>query len=259
MTVGERIKRRRKQIGITADALGEAIGRSRATIYKYEKGDIENLSHTLLIPLAKALRTTPEYLLGYEDDPEDYEDWLNDAGYVVPDSFYPELDDYDRARKYFEFKKAEEEDALEYKQQLEREHGSNVSILNLQSTVKVPVYGTVPAGVPVEALQDLDGYVDIPADWANHGTYIGLTVSGCSMYPKYLEGDTVVIKLQDHAANGQDAVVYVNGYDATLKTVINEPDGTTTLKPVNPEYQTKNYKPGVVKVLGVVKRMIREM
>lgn len=60
--MGERIKTRRKELGMTAEELGDAIGRSRATIYKYEKGDIENLSHTLLIPLAEALHTTPEYL-----------------------------------------------------------------------------------------------------------------------------------------------------------------------------------------------------
>lgn len=129
----------------------------------------------------------------------------------------------------------------------------------MTTVISIPVYGTVPAGVPIEAIQDIDGYVDIPADWTTHGKYIGLKVSGSSMYPKYLEGDTIVIKLQPEVASGQDAVVYVNGYDATLKTVINEPDGSTTLHPINPEYQTKTYDPGIVRVLGVVKRLVREI
>ncbi len=261
MTVGERIKKRRKEIGLSADDLALAIGKGRATVYKYEKGDIENLPHTLLIPLAEALHTTPEYLLGYDDDPTDYESWLNDSGYKIPDDLWPELDPYDRAKQYYEFKQAELEDGLKY-HGMSPDEESNVSAANrfmFSATVQIPVYGSVPAGVPIEAIQDIEGYVDIPADWADHGRFMALTVHGSSMYPKYLDGDIVVIKVQDYIPSGQDAVVYVNGYDATLKTVINEADGTTTLRPVNPEYETKNYGPGVVKPLGVVKRMVREL
>ena len=40
------------------------------------------------------------------------------------------------------------------------------------------------------------------------------------MYPKYMDGDTLIIRLQPDCESGQDAVVYINGYDATLKKVI---------------------------------------
>lgn len=261
MTVGKRIKQRRKELGMTATDLGFKIGRNRATVYKYENGSIENLPYTVIFDLSKALNTTPEFLTGLTDDPVDYEEWLNDSGHIVPDEFYPELDDYDRAKKFYEFKQAELEDGLNYHGMSPYEE-SNISAANkfmFSQTIQIPVYGSVPAGVPIEAIQDIDGYVDIPADWADHGRYMALTVHGSSMYPKYLDGDTVVIKIQDYIPSGQDGVVYVNGYDATLKTVINEVDGSTTLKPVNPEYETKNYKPGIVKPLGLVKRMIREL
>lgn len=262
MKVGERIKKRRKELGLSAEDLANEIGKSRATVYKYEKGDIENLPHTTLIPLAEALRTTPEYLLGWEDDPFNYEEWLNYSGDKISREFYPELSPYDRAKKYHQFKDAELEDGLITSTELKSEKDSNISVANSfmhSATIQIPVYGSVPAGVPVEALEDINGFVDIPATWADHGPYIGLTVSGSSMYPKYLEGDTVVVKIQDHAVTGQDVVAYVNGYDATLKTIVNEADGTTTLKPINPEYQTKNYPKGMVRVLGVVKRMVREI
>ena len=39
------------------------------------------------------------------------------------------------------------------------------------------------------------------------------------MYPKYMDGDTLIIQLQPDCESGQDAVVYINGYDATLKKV----------------------------------------
>ena len=66
MTVGERIKERRKAMGMSADKLGELLGKDRSTIYRYEKGDIENLPLDILEPIAAALQTTPQYLMGWE-------------------------------------------------------------------------------------------------------------------------------------------------------------------------------------------------
>lgn len=66
MNVGQRIKQRRKELNITADKLGEALGKDRSTIYRYEKGDIEKLPLDILEPIAKALHTTPQYLMGWD-------------------------------------------------------------------------------------------------------------------------------------------------------------------------------------------------
>lgn len=65
MTIGERIKERRKQLGLTVDELAERLGKNRATIYRYESNDIEKLPTTVLEPLAKALDVTPAYLMGW--------------------------------------------------------------------------------------------------------------------------------------------------------------------------------------------------
>lgn len=67
MTVGERIKILRKQKGISVEKLAEMIGKDRATVYRYESQDIENMPTGVLVPLAKALGTTPGYLMGWED------------------------------------------------------------------------------------------------------------------------------------------------------------------------------------------------
>lgn len=67
MNIGERIKRRRKQLKYSADKLGALIGKDRATVYRYEKNEIENMSIALIEPLAKALNVTPAYLMGWED------------------------------------------------------------------------------------------------------------------------------------------------------------------------------------------------
>jgi transcriptional regulator with XRE-family HTH domain len=66
MHIGLRIKERRKELKMSADELGRRLGKDRSTIYRYEKGDIENLPLDILEPIAKALQTTPQYLLGWE-------------------------------------------------------------------------------------------------------------------------------------------------------------------------------------------------
>ena len=66
MSIGERIKQRRKELRMSADKLAAILGKDRSTIYRYEKGDIENMPLDILEPIAKALNTTPQYLMGWE-------------------------------------------------------------------------------------------------------------------------------------------------------------------------------------------------
>lgn len=70
MTIGERISKRRQELGLTADEIAEKLGKSRATVYRYENGEIESLPTTVLEPLAKVLRTTPAFLMGWTDNPD---------------------------------------------------------------------------------------------------------------------------------------------------------------------------------------------
>lgn len=66
MNIGQRIKERRKELKMSADELGQRLGKDRSTIYRYEKGDIENLPLDILEPIAAVLETTPQYLMGWE-------------------------------------------------------------------------------------------------------------------------------------------------------------------------------------------------
>lgn len=67
MSIGDRIKRRRQEIGLTVDQVAEKIGKNRATVYRYESSEIEKFPIDILSPLAEALRTTPAYLMGWEE------------------------------------------------------------------------------------------------------------------------------------------------------------------------------------------------
>ena len=63
------MKQRRRQIGMSPERVAEILGLSPATIYRYENGDIEKVPGDRLEPIAKALQTTPAYLMGWEDNP----------------------------------------------------------------------------------------------------------------------------------------------------------------------------------------------
>lgn len=67
-TIGERIKELRIKLNLSADDLAELIGKNRSTIYRYENSNIEKLPVPILEPLAKALQTTPGYIMGIAED-----------------------------------------------------------------------------------------------------------------------------------------------------------------------------------------------
>ena len=71
MSVGSRIKNRRKSLGLSAEDVASCIGVSPATIYRYESGGIESMRTDKLVPIANALDTTPSYLMGWTDDPNE--------------------------------------------------------------------------------------------------------------------------------------------------------------------------------------------
>jgi len=71
MTIGERIKQRRIELGLSVDEVAEKLGKNRATVYRYESNEIENLPVGTLEPLAKILETTPAQLMGWDDKEQD--------------------------------------------------------------------------------------------------------------------------------------------------------------------------------------------
>lgn len=82
MSFGERLRRRRKELGIPIQALAEKVGKDRATIYRYEKGDIRAIPYEVMERLSEALDVTSEYMLGLSEDPH---------GHGTNDYYLPEL------------------------------------------------------------------------------------------------------------------------------------------------------------------------
>ena len=83
--------------------------------------------------------------------------------------------------------------------------------------IKIPVLGTVAAGIPISAVEDILDYEEIPQSWQNQGEFFGLKIKGDSMKPDINDGDTVIVKQQSTANNGDVFIALVNGDDATCK------------------------------------------
>lgn len=128
MRIGERIKQRRLELGYTADALAKLLNKNRATIYRYENGDIENMPIDVLEPLAKALNTTPAYLMGWTDSQQSIEPKSTEGYYDDPEA--AEFAEYLRtrpgARMLFsaakDISKEDMEKAVEYIELLKLKH-----------------------------------------------------------------------------------------------------------------------------------------
>jgi len=69
MNIGMRIKQCRKQQGMSVEELAERIGKSPATLYRYESGDITKVDPSILRPISEALQTTPAHLMGWDETP----------------------------------------------------------------------------------------------------------------------------------------------------------------------------------------------
>ena len=102
--------------------------------------------------------------------------------------------------------------------------------------VKIKVLGRVAAGVPIEAIEDVIDYEEIPEEMAKNGEYFGLKIQGDSMYPRIIDGDVVIVRRQSYAANRDIVIVLINGDDGTCKQYYRF-DDHIELKPFNPMYK----------------------
>lgn len=134
-------------------------------------------------------------------------------------------------------------------------------LIEMPKMISIPIYGRIPAGTPLQAIEEIDGEVAIPADWirASRYEYFALKIKGTSMEPKYMDGDIVIIRVQPDCENGQDCIVFVNGEDATFKKVIKGEDHII-LQPYNRDFELKSFygeQLNEIRILGVVKQLVR--
>ena len=110
---------------------------------------------------------------------------------------------------------------------------------------RIPVYGYVAAGIPIEAIDNFDS--TDPDDWeeidehmSKDGDYFALRIKGDSMEPKMSSGDVVIVRKQPDAESGDIAIVCINGEEATCKKIKKTPEGIMLIS-LNPAYEPMFY------------------
>ena len=180
MELKDKIHHLRKKLELTLEEVAVVVGVGKSTVRKWETGEIDNMKLDKIELLAKALKTTPGYLMGWEE---------------------PSFNVFDIP---------------------------GIMPLN---TKKVPLLGTIAAGVPIPAEEEAEEYIEcdlkIKADFC-------LRIKGDSMHPRINDGDLVFIHQQPQVENGQIAAVLIDG-ETTLKRVY-QTDSTVQLISENPEY-----------------------
>ena len=120
-----------------------------------------------------------------------------------------------------------------------------------QSAIRIPVLGTIRAGIPVAAIEDVEDWEEITAALAKTGEFIALRVKGDSMLPDIKDGDIAIIRRQETIESGQIAVVIVNGDEATIKKVRISPDGIMLIGLNTAVYEPRFYSKEEVAELPV--------
>lgn len=207
----KRIRARREELKMSQEELAKKLGyKSRSSINKIELGE-NDLPQSKIMAFAKALGTTPSYLMGWQDE--------------------------------------------EYAAQAE----------NNTPCRTYPIIGEVAAGFGAEAIEEETGdYEQIPLEWMRGYSpkdFFVLRVKGNSMYPRYMDGDRVLVLRTRSVDSGAVAVVIYDGDQGTLKKVVyNRNEGYIDLIPYNPEYSPKRIAGediGNLLICGEVKRLIR--
>ena len=222
------IRKARKKAGITQDGLASLLGINRATVSKYESGQIEP-SLSQLGKIAKALDTTVSEMMG--------PNWDGWSAIDTTDAF-----------------KTEKAPTTESER---KSLPDNLNPMDFSKFHQIPILGRISAGLPIYAEEHIEGYT--LTDLNGGAEYFALRVQGDSMNAVGInDGYIIIVRRQEEVENGEIAVVMVGDEDATVKRFYATADTVTLL----PQSTNPNHKPQIyytkatnIKVLGKVKKV----
>lgn len=170
-----------------------------------------------------------------------FSDWINAKN-------YPRIDKIEMLANYFGVKKS---DLIE-----------RPTVNTSSNAVRIPVLDSVPADIPISAMEEVLDYEEISEHMAATGTFFGLKIKGHSMEPQINDGDIVIIQQVSDVDSGSIAIVIVNGEDATCKKVVKQASGIS-LVPINPAFNpmffsNKEIESKLVRIIGKVVELRRK-
>ena len=123
--------------------------------------------------------------------------------------------------------------------------------------VQLPLYGRIAAGLPIEALRDTGNHVQVPMSLLGGGEHYALEVAGDSMIEAGIfDGDTVIIRKEETAENGQIIVALIDDQEVTLKR-LRRRGNAIALEPANARYETRIVPVDRVRVQGRLVGLMR--
>lgn len=127
---------------------------------------------------------------------------------------------------------------------------------NLLLDLRIPVYGNIAAGIPIDAIVDYDpdnaeDWEEISEEMQRNGQHIALRIKGDSMEPRMRTGDVVIVRIQPDIDDGDTAVVRINGDEATCKKIKKTQEGLWLVS-TNPNYDPMFFSPKDIEDLPVV-------
>lgn len=134
------------------------------------------------------------------------------------------------------------------------------NIVQTEKITQIPIIGTIAAGTPITAEQNIEEYIAIPSTMVPGGELISLNINGDSMSPGIPNNSFVVVRLQSDVEDGEIAAVLLNGdTEATLKRIKRQ-NGIMLLVSDNQKYQpivvTEDYP---AKIIGKAVKVIYDL
>lgn len=149
--------------------------------------------------------------------------------------------------------------AMEITKNLPNKNVNNIESSNDESSLNIPLIGSIAAGEAIEAINSTDSSISIPRSLVSkNSTYFGLKVKGLSMIDEGIfDGDIAIIKKTTSAENGKIAAVLTLDNEITLK-IIKMTNQKIYLIPANKAYDIKEHNLGDVQIQGTLSGIIRK-
>lgn len=278
MCFSKRMKQSREKQGMTLAELGRKIGKTEATVQRYESGNIKNLKNDTIESIAKALNVNPAFLMGwvdgdnkkedvsvslYQDIIENLDDLKENNAPLVNDfieeiikeqnnksTLIPETTRIQTRLSY-----SRQHNVLDYaKHQLELQNSTKDNIVDFNDykdnkVNEASVYGYVSAGTGEQIFDEPQFKVAVKGDVPIHD--LALQVNGNSMEPMFHDKEVIFIEKTHEIKNGQIGVFIIDG-EAYVKKVYVE-DDRLTLVSLNKEYPDLHfYENESVELVGKV-------
>lgn len=277
---GNVLKKTRKAIGYNQTEFADLLGVSQNAISNWELGKREpenidtllNISHILDLPMSALINE------------KSYKEYLESESLMLLADNTKSIEEFEQFKTIVDNSKISNDMKVlyiqiaaknvgkldEYKKELTNSEsspsfilfdGNDDELLGYSNTVDkirqskkenniIPILGTVPCGVPIEAIEDIIDYEEVTEQMAKTGTYFGLKAQGDSMYPQIIDGDTLIIKQTTTVNSGDIAIVKVNGDEATCKKVIFNDYGITLVS-FNSAYEPMIYSKDDIEKLPI--------